>query len=97
MCCLCSSHIIVCLLSPEMQSLHGVQIPDDINTHLGVFKYDLSFAGGGPNTRSTQLFIAYEDLDFLGKAPWEVCFGDLECSKFSETYLSSSSRCHLEK
>lgn len=29
----------------------------------------------GPNTRSTQLFIAYEFLDFLGKEPWEIPFG----------------------
>ena len=29
----------------------------------------------GPNTRSTQLFIAYEYLDFLGKEPWEIPFG----------------------
>jgi hypothetical protein len=35
----------------------------------------VSYAGSGPNSRSTQLFIAFEDLDFLGKAPWEVPFG----------------------
>lgn len=29
----------------------------------------------GPNTRSTQLFISYEYLDFLGKEPWEIPFG----------------------
>ncbi len=35
----------------------------------------MSFAGGGPHTRSTQMFIAFEDLDFLGKEPWETPFG----------------------
>lgn len=35
----------------------------------------MSFAGGGPNTRSTQIFIAFEDLNFLGKEPWETPFG----------------------
>merc|ERR1712146_123233 len=30
---------------------------------------------GGPNTRSTQIFIAYGDLsNFLGKEPWETPF-----------------------
>ena len=43
--------------------------------HKGIKKNYLSFAGGGKNTRSTQLFIAFEDLDFLGKEPWETPFG----------------------
>ena len=34
----------------------------------GIQKNFVSFAGGGPNTRSTQLFIAFEYLDFLGYA-----------------------------
>ena len=42
---------------------------------MGIQKNFLSFAGGGPNTRSTQLFIAFEYLDFLGKEPWETPFG----------------------
>ena len=29
----------------------------------------------GDNSRSTHIFIALEDLDFLGKSPWEVPFG----------------------
>lgn len=44
-------------------------------------KYYISYAGGGPNTRSTQLFIAYEDLEFLGKSPWEVPFGEVTSGK----------------
>ncbi|CAM9946328.1 unnamed protein product [Phaeothamnion confervicola] len=35
----------------------------------------LSFAGGGANTRDTQLFIAFSDLDFLGKSAWETPIG----------------------
>jgi cyclophilin family peptidyl-prolyl cis-trans isomerase len=54
---------------------HRNQIQDDPNLHLGIKKNYVSYAGGGPNTRSTQLFIAFEDLDFLGKEPWETPFG----------------------
>jgi hypothetical protein len=51
---------------------HGKQIQDDPTLHKGIRKHYVSFAGGGPNSRSTQIFIAYKDLDFLGNAPWEV-------------------------
>ena len=54
---------------------HFEQIKDDPNLNLGIHKHYVSFAGGGPNTRSTQIFIAFEDLDFLGKEPWETPFG----------------------
>jgi cyclophilin family peptidyl-prolyl cis-trans isomerase len=60
---------------PEYKHWHNKDIPDDPNLHKGIMKNYLSFAGGGPNTRSTQLFIAFEDLDFLGKEPWETPFG----------------------
>lgn len=54
---------------------HRQQIKDDPNLNLGIKKNYVSFAGGGPNTRSTQIFIAFEDLDFLGHEPWETPFG----------------------
>jgi peptidyl-prolyl cis-trans isomerase A (cyclophilin A) len=60
---------------------HRNQIQDDPNLHLGIKKNYVSYAGGGPNTRSTQLFIAFEDLDFLGKEPWETPFGRLHYSR----------------
>lgn len=60
---------------PDKKHWHRKEIPDDPNLHLGIKKHYISFAGGGPNTRSTQLFIAFEDLDFLGKEPWETPFG----------------------
>lgn len=53
------------------------QIQDDppFNASLGPFKEGfVSYAGGGPNTRTTQLFICLKDSTFLGKAPWEVPF-----------------------
>lgn len=60
---------------PTKKHWHNKNIRDDPNIHKGVKKNYVSFAGGGPNTRSTQLFIAFEDLDFLGKEPWETPFG----------------------
>ena len=60
---------------PQYKHWHNNAIEDDPNLHLGIKKYYLSFAGGGPNTRSTQVFIAFEDLHFLGKSPWETPFG----------------------
>jgi peptidyl-prolyl cis-trans isomerase A (cyclophilin A) len=60
--------------NPEKKHWHNELILDDPKGEP-ILKHYLSFAGGGPNTRSTQLFIAFEDLDFLGKSPWEVPFG----------------------
>lgn len=59
---------------------HYEEIPDDENLHMGIQKNYVSFAGGGANTRSTQLFIAFEYLDFLGESPWETPFGVVEAS-----------------
>lgn len=58
---------------------HHKTIPDDPQNPRGIKKYYVSYAGGGKATRSTQLFIAFEDLHFLGKpeAPWEVAFGEI--------------------
>ena len=59
----------------EMKHWHNDAIKDDVNLHLGIQKNFVSFAGGGPDTRSTQIFIAFEYLDFLGISPWETPFG----------------------
>lgn len=60
---------------PSKKKWHNWNIEDDPNLHKGIHRGYLSFAGGGPNTRSSQLFIAFERLDFLGKEPWETPFG----------------------
>jgi cyclophilin family peptidyl-prolyl cis-trans isomerase len=60
---------------PGKKHWHRATIKDDPNLHKGIKKHYVSFAGGGANTRSTQMFIAFEDLDFLGKEPWETPFG----------------------
>lgn len=56
---------------------HYKAIPDDPHSGRPINKYVVSYAGSGPNSRSTQLFFAFEDLNFLGKAPWEVPFGHI--------------------
>ena len=53
------------------------KIRDDKNRYLGIKKHYLSFAGAGPNSRTTQLFIAFVDLDFLGESPWETPIGKI--------------------
>eukprot|EP01041_Mallomonas_annulata_P003663 gene3663-7294_t len=61
----------------DLSHWHSNEIMDDPSKNKGIKKNYLSYAGGGPNTRSTQLFIAFEDLDFLGNEPWEVPFGEV--------------------
>ena len=81
---------IFCSISdnPEKKHWHNAVIPDDPNLHLGIKKHVISYAGGGANTRSTQLFIAFEDLDFLGKEPWETPFGNGRWDKYVSVSLS---------
>ena len=73
--------------NPIKKHWHEDTIADDFNMHKGIHKNDISFAGGGPNTRSTQLFIAFEDLDFLGKEPWETPFGNITQTQFTFVFL----------
>lgn len=47
---------------------------DDPNLHIPFRRGMVSFAAHKPNSRSTQLFIAYSDLPFLGQDPWETPF-----------------------
>jgi cyclophilin family peptidyl-prolyl cis-trans isomerase len=50
-------------------------IEDDPPQNRPILRGYLSFAGGGPNTRDSQLFIALADSTWLGKSPWEVPLG----------------------
>jgi len=60
---------------PQYADRHGRLIQDDANLHIPVRRGYLSYAGSGPHSRSSQIFIAYADLDYLGKEPWETPFG----------------------
>ena len=55
--------------NPDMKHWHNEVIKDDADKHMGIKKHYVSFAGGGKNTRSTQMFIAFEDLNWLGVQP----------------------------
>ena len=37
----------------------------------------LSFAGGGADSRTTQLFVSLRDSKYLGKAKWETPIGQI--------------------
>lgn len=52
-------------------------IKDDPNLKKGIKKYYISYGGNGPNSRTTNVFIAFRDLEMLGKTPWETPFGKL--------------------
>lgn len=45
---------------------HHEEIKDDPNLGLGIKKHYICFAGSGADTRGTQAFIAFEDLNWLG-------------------------------
>ena len=61
----------------ELKSFSQSTIPDDPRrSNLLPFKEGMmSFAGSGPNSRSNQMFIAYDQADSLGQSPWEIPFG----------------------
>lgn len=61
----------------ELKRFSQSTIPDDPKQpHLLPFKEGMmSFAGSGPNSRSSQMFIAYDNAGGLGQSPWETPFG----------------------
>jgi cyclophilin family peptidyl-prolyl cis-trans isomerase len=64
-------------ISYNAEIKHQQTIPDDpqreppISFDIGI----VSFAGYGPNSRTSQLFIAYGPSKSLGRAPWETPLG----------------------
>jgi len=62
---------------PKHRHWQTETIKDDPNLNKGIKKHYISFAGNGPNSRSTNVFIAFRDNDFLGKSPWETPYGKL--------------------
>jgi cyclophilin family peptidyl-prolyl cis-trans isomerase len=59
---------------PAKKHWHNEVIADDPHgdeMRHGLKKYQVSYAGSGKHSRSTHLFVAYEDLPGLGKSDWE--------------------------
>ena len=52
-------------------------IQDDPKIFPTFCKGCVSFAGSGPNSRHSQIFIAYEESTWLGNSPWETPFGQV--------------------
>ena len=63
----------------ELKKFADTQIKDDTKREdLMPFREGyLSFAGSGPNSRTSQLFIAYDRASGLGNSPWETPFGEV--------------------
>jgi cyclophilin family peptidyl-prolyl cis-trans isomerase len=63
----------------ELRHFADTTIPDDPKRNdLMPFREGMiSFAGSGPNSRTSQLFIAYDKAGGLGNSPWETPFGEV--------------------
>ena len=71
----------------ELKRYSQSSIPDDPKrSDLLPFREGMmSFAGSGPNSRSSQLFIAYDKAGNLGTSPWETPFGEVIGQKSLDT------------
>lgn len=63
----------------ELKHLADQSIRDDPkkNELLPFREGYMSFAGSGPNSRTSQLFFAYDRAGGLGQSPWETPFGEV--------------------
>jgi peptidyl-prolyl cis-trans isomerase A (cyclophilin A) len=64
------------------------QFPDDPSLDIPFRKGYMSFAGSGPNSRNSQVFITYADVDFLGNSPWETPFARVVLDSEGEAVLN---------
>ena len=62
-----------------LKKFASTTIPDDPKREeQGTFREGMmSFAGSGPNSRTSQLFIAFDRAGNLGSSPWETSFGEV--------------------
>lgn len=61
--------------SHPLQKLAHAPIQDDPPLQIPFEKGTISFAGSGPNSRTSQLFFSYSHNPNLGKSPWETPIG----------------------
>mmetsp|Transcript_15000 Transcript_15000/g.21883 ORF Transcript_15000/g.21883 Transcript_15000/m.21883 type:complete len:259 (+) Transcript_15000:199-975(+) len=61
----------------DLKRLGRTQIPDDpqLDPPIPFIEGTVSFAGGGENSRTSQLFISYSKSNGLGHAKWETPIG----------------------
>src|SRR3546814_4367588 len=74
--CVCSSVFFLMIRRPPRSTRTDTLFPYT-TLFRSITRGMVSFAGAGQDSRSTQIFIAYSDLPFLGKAAWETPFAVL--------------------
>ena len=67
--------------SNELKSIN-----DDPSMHIPFEDGTLSYAGSGPNSRTTELFFSLGKQSFLGKSPWETPFGRIQPKSLSKLH-----------
>jgi peptidyl-prolyl cis-trans isomerase A (cyclophilin A) len=72
---------------PRVNAKHYTPLTDDPpRPELRTFKEGyMSFAGSGPNSRATHIFIALADVPSLGTQPWETPFAYVEEKSMRKT------------
>lgn len=62
-----------------MQTLSDTPIPDDkqLDPPIPFDEGIISFAGSGPNSRTSHLFIAYGPVESFGQELWETPVGEV--------------------
>lgn len=65
--------------SKALKAYANTPIPDDPvpNPKIPFHKGTMSFAGSGPNSRTSQMFVSYGDSTALGRELWETPFGEV--------------------
>ena len=63
----------------KLRRFHRITIPDDpqLDPPISFDRGTLSFAGSGPNSRTSQLFISYGKIKSLGTQLWETPVGEV--------------------
>eukprot|EP00586_Coscinodiscus_wailesii_P021890 CAMPEP_0172496204 /NCGR_PEP_ID=MMETSP1066-20121228/83321_1 /TAXON_ID=671091 /ORGANISM="Coscinodiscus wailesii, Strain CCMP2513" /LENGTH=299 /DNA_ID=CAMNT_0013268383 /DNA_START=76 /DNA_END=975 /DNA_ORIENTATION=+ len=76
---------------PDLKKLGWVPIPDDPKLHppIPFEPGTISFAGSGPNSRSSQIFISYGSAPSLGRELWETPVGYVSSGmEYAERFYS---------